>query len=165
MLAAVKAAIWSVTPTQVLTQDTVTLEGYMDRYLAQRRFNMALLALFGFVGLIIAVAGLYGVMAYSVAQRTNEIGVRIAIGATPRNIVMMVLRQATMLTGIGLLIGAAGAKSLSSAVGAFLFQVEATDPRVFLIAVAVLTAAGLAASAFPARRAARVDPLIALRRD
>jgi putative ABC transport system permease protein len=165
-LPAVKAAIWSVTPAKAFTEDdSLTLDGYMERYLAQRRFNMALLALFGIVGLVIAAAGLYGVMAYTVAQRTNEIGIRIAIGATPGNIVSMVLRQATLLTTIGLLVGAAGAWSLSSAVRAFLFDIDPTDLRVFGAALAILTIAGLVASAFPANRAARVDPLIALRRD
>jgi ABC-type antimicrobial peptide transport system permease subunit len=77
----------------------------------------------------------------------------------------MVLRQATMLTTMGLMVGAAGAWSLSSAVRAFLFNIDATDPRVFGAALAILTLAGLVASAFPANRAARVDPLIALRRD
>jgi predicted permease len=165
VLPAVKAAIWSVNPNQVLTQDTVTLEGYMDRYLAQRRFNMALLALFGLVGLVIAAAGLYGVMAYTVAQRTNEFGIRIAIGATSRDIMSIVLRQATLLTSTGLLIGAAGAWSLSSAVRAFLFEIDPTDVRIFAASLIVLTIAVLTASAFPAHRAARVDPLIALRRE
>ena len=93
VLPAVKAAIWSVNREQRLTSDTVTLERYMDRLIAQRRFNMAVLALFGVLGLVIAAVGIYGVMAYVVAQRTNEIGVRMALGATRRNVVTMVLQD------------------------------------------------------------------------
>jgi putative ABC transport system permease protein len=162
-LPAVKAAIWSVNPEQRLTSDTVTLESYLDRLIAQRRFNMAVLALFGVLGLVIAAVGIYGVMAYVVAQRTNEIGVRMALGATRGNVVSMVLRRACGLMAAGLALGSLGAWSLSTTVKTFLFGVQATDLRIFIGALAVLAAAGLLASALPARRAATVDPLIALR--
>jgi putative ABC transport system permease protein len=162
-LPAVKAAIWSVNREQRLTGDTVTLERYMDRLIAQRRFNMAVLALFGVLGLVIAAIGIYGVMAYVVAQRTNEIGVRMALGATRGNVVSMVLRRAGTLMIAGLAIGAAGAWWLSATVKTFLFAVQPNDPGIFAAALAVLAAAGLLASALPARRAATVDPLIALR--
>jgi len=163
VLPAVKAAIWSVNPEQRLTTDTVTLDGYMDRLIAQRRFNMALLVLFGVLGLVIAAAGIYGVMAYVVAQRTGEIGVRMALGATPRNIVAMILTNAGVLMAIGLTMGFMCARYLSATVEAFLFQVEPTDARVFVGAIATLALAGLVASALPARRAASVDPVVALR--
>ena len=103
VLPAVKAAIWSVNREQRFTGDTMTLERYMDRLIAQRRFNMAVLALFGVLGLVIAAVGIYGVMAYVVAQRTNEIGVRMALGATRGNVVSMVLRRAGALMALGLL--------------------------------------------------------------
>ena len=160
---AVKAAIWSVNPEQRLTGDTVTLEKYMDRLIAQRRFNMAVLALFGLLGLVIAAVGIYGVMAYVVAQRINEIGVRMALGATRGNVVAMVLRRASALMALGLSIGAVVAWSLSATVKTFLFGVEPTDVRIFVGALAMLASAGLGASALPARRAASVDPLVALR--
>jgi putative ABC transport system permease protein len=163
VLPAVKAAIWSVNPEQRLTGDTVTLEKYMDRLIAQRRFNMAVLALFGVLGLVIAAAGIYGVMAYVVAQRTAEIGVRMALGATRGNVVWMVLRRAGTWLVLGLAIGGAGAWSLRAVVKTFLFGVQPTDPWIFVGALAVLAAAGLLASAVPARRAASVDPLVALR--
>src|SRR5262245_22720649 len=163
VLPAVKAAIWSINREQRLTGDTVTLERYMDRLIAQRRFNMAVLALFGVLGLVIAAVGIYGVMAYVVAQRTNEIGVRMALGATRGNVVSMVLRRAGLLMGIGLVLGGIGAWSLGAAVKTFLFGLQPNDPRIFIGALAVLAAAGLLASALPARRAASVDPLVALR--
>jgi putative ABC transport system permease protein len=163
VLPAVKAAIWSVNREQRLTGDTVTLERYMDRLIAQRRFNMAVLALFGVLGLVIAAVGIYGVMAYVVAQRTNEIGVRMALGATRGNVVSMVLRRAAMLMLLGLGIGAVGAWYLSAGVKSFLFEVQPNDIGIFAAALAVLASAGLLASALPARRAASVDPLIALR--
>jgi putative ABC transport system permease protein len=165
VLPSVKAAIWSVNREQRLTGDTVTLEGYMDRLIAQRRFNMALLALFGVLGLIIAAVGIYGVMAYVVAQRTNEIGVRMALGATRGNVVSMVLRRAAVLLLAGLAIGGAGAWYLTAGVKSFLFQVQPNDVGIFVAALAVLACAGLLASALPARRAASVDPLVALRSD
>jgi putative ABC transport system permease protein len=161
----VKAAIWSVNKDQRLTGDTVTLEAYMDRLIAQRRFNMALLALFGGLGLVIAGVGIYGVMAYVVAQRTNEIGVRMALGATRQNVVGMVLRRAAVLMAAGLAIGGTGAWLLSARVKDFLFEMQPNDVRTFAGALAVLAFAGLVASAIPARRAASVDPMVALRQD
>jgi putative ABC transport system permease protein len=162
---ALKAAIWSVNKEQRLTREVVTLEGYMDRLIAQRRFNMALLALFGVLGLVIAAVGIYGVMAYIVAQRTSEIGVRMALGATRGNVVAMVLRRASWLMAAGIAIGGAGAWYLSSTVKSFLFEVEPNDPGIFAGALTTLAIAGLLASAIPARRAAAVDPLIALRQE
>ena len=162
---AVKAAIWSVNREQRLTGDTITLEGYMERLIMQRRFNMALLASFGLLGLVIAAAGIYGVMAYIVAQRTNEIGVRMALGATRGNVVSMVLKRAAVLMVLGLVVGGAAAWAISANVKTFLFETEPGDPRIFAAALATLTLAGLAASAVPARRAASVDPLVALRHE
>ena len=164
-LPSIKAAIWSVNPEQRLTSDIVTLEGYMDRLIRQRRFNMALLASFGILGLLIAAVGIYGVMAYLVAQRTSEIGVRMALGATRSAVVTMVMRRAGVLMAIGLVLGGAAAWALSRTVETFLFQTEPTDPRVFAGALVTLTLAGLVASAVPARRAASVDPLEALRHE
>ena len=165
VLPAVKSAIWSVNKDQRLSGDTVTLEAYMDRLIAQRRFNMALLALFGLLGLVIAAVGIYGVMAYVVAQRTNEIGVRMALGATRANVVGMVLRRAALMMIAGLAIGSFGAWLLSSYVKSYLFEIDPNDALVFVAALAVLAFAGFFASAVPARRAASVDPLVALRHE
>ena len=163
VLPAVKSAIWGINPEQRFTSDAVTIEQFIDRQIAQRRFNMALLALFGGLGLVIAAIGIYGVMAYAVAQRTSEIGVRMALGATPGHVVAMVLRRAAALVGAGLAIGSLGSWYLCASVRTFLFEVRPNDVRFVAGALAVLAAAGLVASALPARRAARVDPLIALR--
>jgi putative ABC transport system permease protein len=165
VLPAVRRAIWSVNPEQRLNEETVTMEAYMDQLVAQRRFNMALLGLFGVLGLVIAAVGIYGVMSYVVAQRTHEIGVRIAIGATPARVMSMIVGQASLLMLAGLAIGVVGASYLSAATRAFLFHLEPNDPRVLAAAVVTLMAAGLAASAVPARRAAAVDPIVALRRE
>ena len=169
VLPAAKAAIWSVNREQRLTGDTVTLEGYMDRLIAQRRFNMALLALFGGLGLVIAAVGIYGVMAYIVAQRTSEIGVRMALGATRRDVVAMVLKRATVLMALGLALGGLAAWYLSVTprlgLKTYLFETTPTDAWIFAAALATLALAGLTASAIPARRAASVDPLIALRHE
>jgi len=152
VLPAVKAAIWSVNREQHLSGDVFTLDTYMDRLIAQRRFNMALLALFGVLGLVIAAVGIYGVMAYVVAQRINEIGVRMALGATPGRVLSMVLGRAAVLMAAGLAIGGVGAWYLSVGVKTFLFEVQPNDVRVFAVALVVLAAAGLVASAIPARR-------------
>ncbi len=165
VLPAVKAAVWSVSLNQRIDGDIFTLEGYMDRLIAQRRFTMTLFALLGVLGLAISAVGIYGVMAYLVAQRTNEIGVRIALGATPGGVVTMVLRRAGALIGIGLAIGTGVALYASRFAKAFLFQLEPNDPRIFAAALAVLALAGLGASVVPARRAAAVDPIVALRRE
>jgi predicted permease len=167
VLPAVKAAIWNVNREQRLTSDAVTLEKYMERLIAQRRFNMALLALFGGLGLLIAAVGIYGVMAYIVAQRTSEIGVRMALGATRGNVVSMVLKRAGVLMALGLIVGCAGAWYLTItpriALKDYLFETQPTDGWIFAGALITLAVAGLVASAVPAHRAASVDPLVALR--
>jgi predicted lysophospholipase L1 biosynthesis ABC-type transport system permease subunit len=165
VLPAVKSAIWSVNRDQRLASEIMTLERYMDRLIAQRRFNMALLALFGVLGLVIAAVGIYGVMAYVVAQRTNEIGVRMALGATAGHVVGMVLTRAGVLLILGLALGGVGSWYLSTLVRTYLFEIEPQDLRVFALALVTLAAAGLIASAVPARRAASVDPLVALRHE
>ncbi len=163
LLPAVKAAIWSINKEQRVSGDTFTLEQYMDRLIAQRRFNMTLLALFGGLGLVIAAVGIYGVMAYIVAQRTTEIGIRMALGATRASVVGLVLRRAGLLMVIGLALGGIVAWYGSAALKSFLFEVQPNDVRILLGALVTLSAAGLFASAVPARRAASVDPLVALR--
>jgi predicted lysophospholipase L1 biosynthesis ABC-type transport system permease subunit len=162
VLPAVKSAVFAVLP-DVPLRNVVTLEELIGKRVAQRRLTMLLLGLFGLLGLVIATVGVYGVMAYAVSQRTREIGVRMALGATPSNVVGMVLLNACTLVASGLLIGGVAAWYLSAASKAFLFRLEPTDPRAFAAAVVALSVAALVASAIPARRAASVDPMVALR--
>lgn len=159
-----RRAVWSVDPRQYVPND-VTLSEMLSQMVAQRRFNMALLALLGVMALVIAAAGVYGVMAYVVSQRTQEIGVRMALGARPADVVSMVMGRAGLLIAAGLVIGGAGAWVAAEGVQPFLFLVGSNDWRIFATAAASLAAAGLVACLLPARRAARVDPLIALRAD
>ncbi len=162
VLPALKSATLSVLP-DVPLRSVRTMEQVLDRQIAQRRLNMLLLGLFGLLGLVISAVGIYGVMAYSVAQRTREIGVRIALGATRASVVRMVLVRGGALVAVGLLVGVAGAWSLRSLAESFLFRMNTSDPRPFAAALGILVVAALAASLVPARRAASVDPVISLR--
>jgi len=158
----VKSAVLAALP-DVPLRNVRTMEQVMGRQVAQRRLNMLLLGLFGVLGLVISAVGIYGVMAYLVAQRTREIGVRMALGASRRTVVGMVLIRASILVAIGLIVGGTGAWYLSSTAKTFLFRMDTTDWRVFATAIGALTAAALLASAIPARRAAGVNPIVALR--
>ncbi len=162
VLPAVKAAVFAVLP-DVPLRNVGTMEELIARQVAQRKLTMLLLGLFGLLGLVIAGVGVYGVMAYLVSQRTREIGVRIALGATRSRVVGMVLLNACVLVTAGLAIGGLAAWYLTAAAKAFLFRLEPTDPRAFAAAAASLLIAALVASAIPARRAASVDPMVALR--
>jgi ABC-type antimicrobial peptide transport system permease subunit len=139
------------------------MQELIDRQTAARRITMLMLGLFGALGLVIAAAGVYGVMAYLVSQRTREIGVRMALGATRMNVIRMVVSQAGWLSGAGVVIGAAAAWYLTSTVQSFLFELQADDLRAFAAAAVTLVVAALVASVVPARRAASVDPTVALR--
>ena len=162
VLPAVRSAVFAVLP-DVPLRNVATLNEVIARRLAQRRLNMLLLGLFGLLALVIAAVGVYGLMAFVVAQRTREIGVRMALGASRSNVVAMVLIKALGLVASGLAIGGVAAWYLSAASKAFLFRVEPTDPRAFAAAAVSLLAAALVASVIPARRAASVDPMVALR--
>lgn len=130
---------------------------------ANRRFVLLLLMVFAGVALLLAAVGIYGVMAYSVEQRSHEIGIRIALGADNGRVVSLVVRNGMMLAGAGLVIGLAGAFGLTRFLSSLLFGVKATDPSTFAGVAAALAAVALAASWIPARRATRVDPIAALR--
>jgi predicted permease len=162
LLPAIKDALRAAMPGTMVGEPTLLEQSYAD-LLAQRRFNMIVLAIFGIVAIVVAAIGIYGLMAFVVAQRRREIGVRVALGAAPAGILRMILRTATTLMAAGLAIGIAGALLLEQTVRSFLFNPAKYDPVVYGAVAAVLFAAGLFAALGPARRAARVDPLIALR--
>jgi ABC-type antimicrobial peptide transport system permease subunit len=115
------------------------------------------------VALFLTAAGLYGVMAYLVAERTREIGVRMALGATPRQVVAMVLGEAGVMMAIGIGIGVAVALLMSRAIGSLLYGVSALDPMIYIVASALLALVALCAAAVPSLRATRIDPLVAIR--
>jgi putative ABC transport system permease protein len=164
VLGAVKTVIFSVLP-DVPARNVMTLEELFARRVAQRRVNMLLMGLFGVLGLLISAVGIYGVVSYGVARQTREIGVRIALGANPSNVVRMVLVNAATLVFAGLILGSLAAWYLSATARAFLFGIEATDLRAFAAAIVPLAGSALVAAMVPARRAARVDPMVALRGD
>lgn len=162
VLPAVKAAVFEVLP-RVPVRGPITLEELYAQRTAQRRISMFLLGLFGLLGLVISAAGIYGVTSFTVSQRTHEIGIRMALGATRLEVVRMVLANVGLLLLTGLIVGSAGAWYLSATAKAFLFRLEPTDPRAFAVALALLSSAALVAVIVPAARAARVNPIVALR--
>ena len=143
--------------------DVFTLETMVDRALGQPRFYVLLLSIFAVLAVVLAVVGIYGVIAYTVQQRTREIGIRIALGASRERVVAMVVRRGLILALAGIAFGSAGAYAVSRVLQSLLFGVGARDPFTFLAVAALLGAVALLASWLPARRAARVDPLAAMR--
>jgi putative ABC transport system permease protein len=140
-----------------------TMDEYLASSVAAPRFNTTLLSIFAGVALVLTIIGLYGVMSYSVAQRTNEIGIRLALGAQTGNVVSLVVAQGLRLVLLGLAIGLAGAFAASRIVKSLLFGVTTKDPLTFALAAGLLGAVGLLACYLPARRATKVDPIEALR--
>jgi putative ABC transport system permease protein len=140
-----------------------TLDQYLGVAVAQPKFSALLLSLFAGLALLLTAIGLYGVMAYAVVQRAQEIGIRIALGAQTGDVLKMVLRQGLKLTTLGLAIGLAAAYALTRYMQSLLFGVQATDPSTFASIVLLLIAVALMACWIPAKRATKVDPMVALR--
>ncbi|MCU1292030.1 MAG: hypothetical protein JWP08_880, partial [Bryobacterales bacterium] len=143
--------------------DTRTMEEVISRSTSRERFHMLLMSVFGGVSLLLAAIGIYGLMAYSVEQRTQEIGIRMALGAEQRDVRAMVMRQGVTFALIGIVIGVAGALALAKQIASFLFGVNAWDPFVFVTIPVLLFASAVGAIWWPALRATRVDPATALR--
>jgi ABC-type antimicrobial peptide transport system permease subunit len=162
VLPAVKSAVLAVLP-DVPVRAATTFDERFAGQVAERRRLMIVVGLFGALGLIIVAVGLYGVMSFMVTERRREIGVRMALGASRRRIVAMVLARVVFLMSAGLLTGGVAAWLLGSYARAFLFRLEPTDERAFLAAAFTLSLAALVAGLIPAKRAAKVDPLVALR--
>jgi putative ABC transport system permease protein len=140
-----------------------TMDQLLSESVTVPRFRMLLLATFAGLALLLAALGIYGVLAYAVARRTHEIGVRVALGAQQRDVLSLVLRHGMRLALIGIVIGVAGAFSLTRLMASLLFGVTAADHVIFVIVPLMLLGVALAACYFPARRAMRVDPMVALR--
>jgi predicted permease len=140
-----------------------TVEQYLDGTIAAPRFNTFLLGIFAGLAMLLTAVGLYGVISYSVAQRTHELGIRMALGAEPRDMLRLVVGQGLKLAAIGVGLGLVAALALTHFLASLLFGVTATDPVAFLAVMALLFAVVLIASYLPARRAMRVDPMVALR--
>jgi len=140
-----------------------TLEEIRDETIAPQRLNATLIGLFSLLALAIATVGVAGVLAFSVSQRTNELGIRLALGAERGAILRMILREGAVMALAGVAVGALAAVPLSSLLKGLLFGVEPIDPLTIGFAAALLIAVALAASAIPARRATAVDPMTALR--
>ncbi len=138
------------------------LSQIVDDSVAPQRFSMLLLGAFAAIALFLAGVGLYGVVAYSVQQRTREIGLRMAIGAAPRDVLRMILGEALKLALVGVVIGLAGAAALARLAATLLFEVTPSDPASYAATSAVLVAVAMIACYTPARRAMRVDPMTAL---
>jgi putative ABC transport system permease protein len=162
LTSAIRAAIWSVDKDQPIVR-VATMSSLLESSEAQRRFALTLFEAFGIVALLLAAVGIYGVLSGGVTERTREIGVRAALGASRRSILMLVLRQGMMLTAIGGLIGLLGAVAASRVVVSLLYGVSRFDPITYISVIALLAVVSGIACWLPAWRAAQVDPSITLR--
>jgi putative ABC transport system permease protein len=162
MAPAVRREISALDPDQPVS-DVRTMNQVMADTVGRARFNTLLLGLFASLATLLAAIGIFGVMNYSVTLRTREIGLRMALGAQPARVLMLVLRQGLLLTLVGIGTGLAGALALTRLMSGLLYGVGASDPTTFAAIVPLLAVVSLVACYIPARRATRIDPLIALR--
>jgi ABC-type antimicrobial peptide transport system permease subunit len=164
MVSTVRRTIRNIDPGLALADIHVMGELVFEAT-ARRRFQTTLLTAFGVVALALAAVGLYGLMSYTVRQRTREIGVRLALGARTSDVLLLVAGQGAKVMLLGIPIGAVAALGLARVLASTLYGVAATDPRAIIVTAAVLTATAVLACLMPARRAIRVDPVDTLRED
>ena len=162
--AGARAQVAAVDKDLALTQ-SATLEDVVDDSMADAKFRTALLGGFAGIALLLAALGIYGVLAYFVSQRSRELGIRLALGARPAELFRMVIGQGMRPVVAGACLGLVGAVAITTLMQSLLFGVTAVDPAAYVVATAVLGAVAVAACAVPARRATRVDPLVALREE
>jgi len=164
LIAPATAAVSAIDAEQPVFE-VKTMQKLLDESVEARRFAMLLLGIFAGIALALAVVGLYSVMSYLVAQRRHEVGVRMALGAQPRDVVKLVVFQGLRVTALGLVIGTAASFLLAGLMSSILYGVKPSDPLTFVAVAAIVTAAATLATWLPARRAARVDPMTALRQE
>ena len=162
MAPAIRKLILGIDPTQPV-YSVKTLEQALADSVAPRRFNLFLMGTFAAAALLLALVGIYGVIAYSVAERTREIGVRMALGAQRHEVVRMVVGEGMAMALAGIAAGLAGAWGLTRLIASLLYDVKANDPPTFAAVAAALAATAMLACCVPALKAARVDPMVALR--
>ncbi len=163
LLDAVRKEIWA-TDRNVAVTLTGTLEGFIAQFAhAGPRFGFVMMLLFAAIGLVLVTIGVYSVIAYTTARQTHEIGIRMALGAGRKDVLAMVIRMGARLVGLGVLLGLLASLGLARAITSQLFGVSAHDPATLAAVAVLLLIIGLAACWIPARRATRVDPLVALR--
>jgi predicted permease len=162
LAAQVTRIVRRIAPTAPI-EHVMTLEQYKDRSVSPRRLNAALVSSFGILALIIAAVGIAGVLAFSVSARTNEIGIRMSLGADSGRVQRMILREGGVLVAIGLVAGVAGAYFAAGVIRGLLFGVEPRDPLTFVAVIGTMAAIGVVACWIPALRASRIDPAIAMR--
>jgi putative ABC transport system permease protein len=163
LAASIRAEMRTVDPEIPLARIN-TIEQLVEESVAQPKFRTFLVGVFSAVAMMLAAIGIYGVVAYSVAQRTHEIGIRMALGALPADVMRLVVRQGMSLTLAGVVIGLVGAFALTRVMSNLLFGVGANDPATFIAISLLLILVSFLACYLPARRAARLDPMVALAR-
>ena len=164
IVAGVRGAISSL-EKNLPTYDMRTMNEQLSSSLFPARMGATLLASFGLLALVLAAVGIYGVMGYSVARRTREIGIRMSLGAQRGDVLKMVLKEGMAMVGIGIALGLVGAFFVTGLLVSFLYGVSVTDPVTFASISLILAGVALVASFVPARRATKVDPLVALRHE